>query len=143
MPEIVFCKNNQERGSDWRLFGGYDEEQDGFPTETDDKGPNSGITLKWGSGILDNEVFGLKACGSDNRNIEMARSFISKTKFIDNISSLISYRLLSVKALQTIYSDKNLQNYKERIYDNESLIENNAKNYLRYIQKSIITFFPL
>ena len=49
----------------------YDEAQDAFPTETDDKGANSGITLKWGNGILDTEVFGLKACGSDNRKNSM------------------------------------------------------------------------
>ena len=65
---IIACSTN---GSNGPFIYHYDEEQDGFPTETDDKGPNSGITLKWGSGILDNEVFGLKACGSDNRNIDM------------------------------------------------------------------------
>ena len=50
-------------------------------------------------------------------------------KFIDNISSLISYRLLSVKALQTIYSDKNLQNYNPIFYGyNKAIIEFSGQN---------------
>ena len=35
----------------------------------------------------------------------------------------------------TFENDRNLDNYKERIYDKEALIEMNAKNYLSYIQK--------
>ena len=65
---IIACSTN---GSNGPFIYHYDEEQGGFPTETDDKYVNSGITLKWGSGILDTEVFGLKECGSDNRNIDM------------------------------------------------------------------------
>ena len=49
----------------------YDEAQGAFPTETDDKYAASGIELKWGKGILDSQVFGLKAAGSDNRKVEM------------------------------------------------------------------------
>ena len=47
----------------------YDESIGAFPTETDERGKDSGITLKWGMGILDNQVFGLKSCGSDNRKV--------------------------------------------------------------------------
>ena len=35
----------------------------------------------------------------------------------------------------TFENDRNLDNYKERIYDKEALIEMNAKNYLSYIQR--------
>ena len=35
----------------------------------------------------------------------------------------------------TFENDRNLGNYKDRIYDKEALIEMNAKNYLNYIKK--------
>ena len=65
---IIACSTN---GSNGPFIYHYDQTLDGFPTETEDKGPNSGIVLKWGNGILDDKVFGLKECGSDNRKIDM------------------------------------------------------------------------
>ena len=79
---IIACSTN---GSNGPFIYHYDEEQGGFPTETDDKYVNSGITLKWGSGILDTEVFGLKECGSDNRNIDM--DYSDSSNWIDFYSS--------------------------------------------------------
>ena len=79
---IIACSTN---GSNGPFIYHYDEEQGGFPTETDDKYVNSGITLKWGSGILDTEVFGLKECGSDNRNIDM--DYSDSSNWIDFYSA--------------------------------------------------------
>ena len=63
----------------------YDEALGGFPTETEDKGANSGITLKWGSGILDTEVLGIKPVGADNRKIDM--DYSDSSEWIDFYSS--------------------------------------------------------
>ena len=59
----------------------YDESLGAFPTETDDKYAASGIELKWGKGILDTQVFGIKACGSDNRKVEM--DYSDSSEWID------------------------------------------------------------
>lgn len=75
---IIACSTN---GANGPFIYHYDEEIGAFPTETEDKGINSGIALKWGNGILDSEVFGLKACGSDNRNIDM--DFSDSSEWID------------------------------------------------------------
>ena len=50
---IIACSTN---GANGPFIYHYDEAQGAFPTETEDKGANSGITLKWGSGILDSEI---------------------------------------------------------------------------------------
>ena len=63
----------------------YDESLGAFPTETDDKYADSGITLKWGKGILDTQVFGIKACGSDNRKVEM--DYSDSSEWIDFYAS--------------------------------------------------------
>ena len=65
---IIACSTNAANGP---FIYHYDESQGAFPTETSDKYAESGITLKFSSGILDTQVYGLKECGSDNRNIEM------------------------------------------------------------------------
>ena len=58
-------------GSNGPFIYHYDESLGAFPTETDDKYIDSGITLKYFNGILDTQVYGLKECGSDNRVIAM------------------------------------------------------------------------
>ena len=65
---IIACSTNASNGP---FIYHYDESQGAFPTEPWDKYAESGITLKFSSGILDTQVYGLKECGSDNRNIEM------------------------------------------------------------------------
>jgi alpha-amylase len=79
---IIACSTN---GANGPFIYHYDEELDAFPPETEDKGPSSGITLKWGNGILDSEVFGLKAVGADNRNIDM--DYDDSSDWIDFYSS--------------------------------------------------------
>mgnify|MGYP002622665395 FL=1 len=59
----------------------YDESKGGFPTETPDKYADSGITLKYSSGILDTQVFGIKECGADNRKVSM--DYTDSSKYID------------------------------------------------------------
>lgn len=65
---IIACSTN---GANGPFIYHYDETKGAFPTETSDKYAESGITLKYSSGILDTQVFGLKECGSDNRKIDM------------------------------------------------------------------------
>ena len=65
---IIACSTN---GANGPFIYHYDESQGGFPTETADKYAESGITLKYSSGILDTQVWGLKACGKDNRQVSM------------------------------------------------------------------------
>ena len=72
----------------------------------------------------------IKKCLSDFETYNSSKQKLKEMyKFIDNVSSLISYRLLSVKALQTIYSDKNLQNYNPIFYGyNKAIIEFSGQN---------------
>ena len=79
---IIACSTN---GANGPFIYHYDEELDAFPTETEDRGANSGITLKWGNGILDTQVFGLKECGSDNRKIAM--DYSESSNWIDFYAS--------------------------------------------------------
>ena len=65
---IIACSTN---GANGPFIYHYDESQGGFPTETKDKYAESGITLKYSKGILDKEVWGIKACGADNRKVSM------------------------------------------------------------------------
>lgn len=75
---IIACSTN---GANGPFIYHYDEAQDGFPTETSDKYAESGITLKYSSGILDKQVFGLKECGADNRKVKM--DYDDSSKWID------------------------------------------------------------
>jgi alpha-amylase len=65
---IIACSTNAANGP---FIYHYDEKQNGFPTETSDKYAESGITLKFSSGILDKQVFGLKEVYAANRRVEM------------------------------------------------------------------------
>ena len=65
---IIACSTN---GANGPFIYHYDESLGAFPTETPDKYADSGITLKYSSGILDTNVYGLKECGADNRKVEM------------------------------------------------------------------------
>ena len=65
---IIACSTNAANGP---FIYHYDESQGGFPTETEDKYAESGITLKFSSGILDTQVFGLKEAYAANRKVEM------------------------------------------------------------------------
>ena len=65
---IIACSTNASNGP---FIYHYDESLGAFPTETSDKYAESGITLKFSNGILDQEVFGLKECGADNRKVSM------------------------------------------------------------------------
>ena len=79
---IIACSTN---GANGPFIYHYDESQGGFPTETPDKYAESGITLKYSNGILDTQVFGLKACGADNRQVEM--DYKDSSPWIDFYSS--------------------------------------------------------
>ena len=79
---IIACSTN---GANGPFIYHYDESQGAFPTETEDKYANSGITLKWGNGILDTQVFGIKAVGGDNRKIAM--DYDDSSEWIDFYSS--------------------------------------------------------
>ena len=98
---IIACSTN---GANGPFIYHYDEEQEGFPTETDDKYEKSGIILKWGSGILDNEVFGLKACGSDNRNVDM--DYSESSEWIDFYSDTTHDKKLDMTYEMSIPLDK-------------------------------------
>ena len=65
---IIACSTN---GANGPFIYHYDESQGAFPTETSDKYAESGITLKYSKGILDTEVWGIKAVGADNRKVSM------------------------------------------------------------------------
>ena len=79
---IIACSTN---GANGPFIYHYDESQGAFPTETEDKYADSGITLKYSSGILDTQVFGLKECGSDNRNQDM--DYSESSNWIDFYAS--------------------------------------------------------
>ena len=82
----------------------YDESQSAFPTETEDKYEKSGIVFKWGSGILDKEVFGLKECGSDNRKIDM--DYSDSSNWIDFYSATSHDKSLDMTYEMSIPLDK-------------------------------------
>ena len=79
---IIACSTNAANGP---FIYHYDESQGAFPTETSDKYAESGITLKFSSGILDTQVYGLKECGADHRNIQM--DYSESSNWIDFYSS--------------------------------------------------------
>lgn len=54
-------------GSNGPFIYKYDEEKKGFPTETTDKGKESGVVIKSDMGIIDNKVWGIKEAGGDKR----------------------------------------------------------------------------
>ena len=59
----------------------YDEAQKGFPSETTDKYLDSGVELKFGMGIREKNVYGIKNVGGDNRKV--GDIFTDFDKFID------------------------------------------------------------
>lgn len=59
----------------------YDEAQKGFPSETTDKFLDSGVELKFGMGIREKNVYGIKNVGGDNRKV--GDIFTDFDKFID------------------------------------------------------------
>ena len=65
---IIACSTNAANGP---FIYHYDETLGAFPAETPDKYAESGITLKFSNGILDTQVFGLKECGSEKRQVSM------------------------------------------------------------------------
>ena len=75
---IVACSTN---GSNGPFLYKYDEETKGFPTETTDKGKDSGVTIASGMGILDTKLVGIKAVGGDNRKI--GDTFVDTAEWID------------------------------------------------------------
>ena len=72
----------------------------------------------------------IKKCLSDFETYNSSKQKLKEMyKFIDNVSSLISYRLISIKVLQTIYNDKNLKNYNPIFYGyNKAIIEFSGQN---------------
>ena len=79
---IIACSTN---GANGPFIYHYDESLGAFPTETDDKYAQSGISLKYSNGILDTQVFGLKECGKDNRRIAM--DYSDSSNWIDFYSA--------------------------------------------------------
>lgn len=63
---IITCSTN---GANGPFLYKYDEETKGFPTETKDKGKDSGVEIAMGVGMLDTKLIGIKAVGGDNRKI--------------------------------------------------------------------------
>ena len=85
---IIACSTNAANGP---FIYHYDESKGAFPTETSDKYAESGIILKFSSGILDTRVYGLKECGADHRNINM--DYSESSNWIDFYSTGHNKRL--------------------------------------------------
>ena len=63
---IIACSTN---GANGPYLYKYDEELKGFPTETTDKGKDSGVKIAMDMGILDTKLVGIKVVGGEKRKV--------------------------------------------------------------------------